>query len=217
MDALQERLDQIVLRQKKQLQKAIERRLAELSQDSQEHFMLYRMLGLPEAECPKVDLYQNVGRFLFNYAGSLIEELTQAVMAQARGGERVRIPNTVSASPRQFEIDWLVSSDQRAHEIKWRDATTDGDHVRKEMDKVRCIVASGLVPVRVMYFWPNREQAQRIQTRITELYRQHGEAHIGQDAWAYIHTYTGFDLRGYLAQKAEEKTAQALWATPPGA
>jgi hypothetical protein len=42
----------------------------------------------------------------------------------------IRIPNTLGQHPKAFEIDCLVGSD--AIEIKWRDATTDGDHITLE-------------------------------------------------------------------------------------
>lgn len=42
---------------------------------------------------------------------------------------KTKIPNTLGVRPKTFEIDALV--DQLAFEIKWRDATTDGDHDSK--------------------------------------------------------------------------------------
>jgi hypothetical protein len=58
-----------------------------------------------------------------------------------------------------------------------------------------------MIPVRVMYYMPNRKQAIRIQERIIAIYREHGEAYTGKEAWQYIRDYTGFDLRAYLYQE----------------
>jgi hypothetical protein len=122
-----------------------------MDKNSLEHLSLYSILGFSEEEGLKIDLYQNIGRFLYKYAGALIEEATVAVLENSREGTSIRIPNTISQSPKRFVIDFFVESDNKAHEIKWRDATTDGDHVRKEHNKVQCIVKAGMIPVRVMY------------------------------------------------------------------
>jgi hypothetical protein len=100
--------------------------------------------------------------------------------------------------------DFYVKSDNKAHEIKWRDATTDGDHVRKEKDKIQCIVKAEMIPVRVMYYMPNREQAIRIQKDIISSYEKYGEAYIGRKAWEYVYEYTGFDLYSYLYNETKE-------------
>ena len=89
-------------------------------------------------------------------------------------------------------------------EIVERNRTSlDGDHVRKEHNKVQCIIDAGMIPVRVMYYMPNRKQAIRIQERVIGIYKEHGEAYIGRRAWDYIHNYTGFDLYAYLYRKTE--------------
>ncbi len=46
----------------------------------------------------------------------------------------LRVPNTRGQRPKTFEIDCLV--DTEAIEIKWRDATTDGDHITKEHTRI---------------------------------------------------------------------------------
>ena len=67
-----------------------------------------------------------------------------------------------------FEIDCLVGD--RAHEIKWRDATTDGDHVTKEHTRLKVISNKGYTPIRVMFFYPNRDQAKKIQEVLKTIY-----------------------------------------------
>ena len=56
-------------------------------------------------------------------------------------------------------------------EIKWRDATTDGDHITKEHTRIRAIRDAGYKPVRVMFYYPNRAQAMRIQQTLESLYK----------------------------------------------
>jgi len=63
-----------------------------------------------------------------------------------------------------------------------------------------------MIPVRVMYYMPNRKQAIRIQERIIAAYAKHGQAHIGRDVWNYIHTCTGFDLHAYLYKQTKDAT-----------
>lgn len=162
--------------------------------DDNSHYLLYTALGIEESEHAKIDIYQNVGRFVYKYAGAMLEKLAVAAIAASVGGESIRIENTVSLNPKTFEIDCYTPSDNRAHEIKWRDATTDGDHVRKERDKIKAILQKKMIPIRVMFYMPQREQAKNIQEKVIALYREHGKAFIGPDAWNYIKEYTGYDL-----------------------
>ena len=74
----------------------------------------------------------------------------------------------IDKSPQNIEIDCLVEN--KAYEIKWKDATTDGDHVKKEHKRVQIIKDAGYIPVRLMFFEPNREQAIRIQSSLKKLY-----------------------------------------------
>jgi hypothetical protein len=197
-------LDKIVERNRTSLHRKIEERRVEMSENSIEHFGLYKILGFSEEEGHKIDLYQNIGRFIYRYAGALLEQATVAVLRYTKKGTSIRIPNTITQSPKNFQIDCFVEPDNKAHEIKWRDATTDGDHVRKERDKVQCIMDAGMIPIRVMYYMPNRKQAIRIQQRIVAIYKEHGEAYTGGEAWNYIRSYTGFDLYTYLYQRTKD-------------
>ncbi len=105
-----------------------------------------------------------------------------------------------------FEIDALVPNGD-AFEIKWRDATTDGDHITKEHTRLKVIADAGYHPIRVMFYYPNREQARRIQKTLETLYAGvGGEYFFGDSAWEYIHKYTGVDLLTVLNRIATEKT-----------
>lgn len=49
------------------------------------------------------------------------------------------------------------------NEIKWRDATTDGDHITKEHTRVKVINEKGYIPIRVMFYYPQRSQAKKFK------------------------------------------------------
>jgi hypothetical protein len=40
----------------------------------QSHFLIYCALGVTAKEGRMIDIYQNIGRFLYKYAGSFLEE-----------------------------------------------------------------------------------------------------------------------------------------------
>jgi hypothetical protein len=63
---------------------------------------LYELLGFSSEEGQKIDLYQNIGRCVYKYAGALIEEATVAVLQHAKDGDRLRIPKHRQSEPRQL-------------------------------------------------------------------------------------------------------------------
>ena len=94
-----------------------------------------------------------------------------------------------------------------AIEIKWRDATTDGDHITKEHTRVKAITKAGLKPIRVMFYYPQRTQAIRIQETLETLYNGvEGEYHAGDNAWEFVKMYTNVDLKQILEEIANERT-----------
>ena len=106
-------------------------------------------------------MYQNKGRFLYRYAGAFLENAAKLSFKSAYPDSgSIRIENTKGRRPKTFEIDCLVGAD--ALEIKWRDATTDGDHITKEHTRIQVISDAGYTPIRVMFYYPNRDQAIRI-------------------------------------------------------
>ena len=178
-----ERLLSIILRYKKELQKRIIEREQEMQQDSNEHYLIYNALGFTNKQGYQIDLQQNVGRFLYKYAGSLLEELVIECMKESYHDAKIKVKlsNTIDKSPKTVEIDCLVGN--RAYEIKWKDATTDGDHIKKEYKRVRIIKEAGYIPVRIMFFEPNRAQAIKIQANLKKLYEDiGGEYYSGQEA-----------------------------------
>lgn len=96
-----------------------------------------------------------------------------------------------------MEIDCLVGD--RAYEIKWKDATTDGDHIIKEQKRIQIIKEAGYIPIRLMFFEPNRRQAIKIQRNLRKLYENvGGEYYSGEEAWEYLKYQTGIDLKKLL-------------------
>jgi hypothetical protein len=198
-DELRSQVEAIAARLRDALATQVVGRYEELKTDDTAHHELYEILGVPPEESPRIDLYQNVGRFVYKYAGALLEETTKVLLsAGGTAGSSIYLDNTVSTNPARFEIDCFTPADNKAHEIKWRDATTDGDHIRKEHNKIQTIVNAGHVPVRVMYYMPVRAQARRIQERILSLFRESGEAYVGNEAWSYVQDYSGVDLQELL-------------------
>lgn len=112
-----------------------------------------------------------------------------------------KIKNTMGQKPKKFEIDCLEGNN--AIEIKWRDATTDGDHIAKEHTRISVIHDAGYKPIRIMFYYPNRSQAQKIQSTLKTLYNEiGGEYYYGDNAWAYVKKRTGVDLKNILEKIA---------------
>ncbi|MFI8567700.1 ApaLI family restriction endonuclease [Rhodococcus sp. NPDC078407] len=189
-----------------QLGSQIAKRVTEMEQDDNSHYLLYKVLGIAEEEGRLIDVYQNKGRFLYKYAGAFLEDAAAlCIKLKYPDAVKTRIANTQSSRPKTFEIDALNGQD--AIEIKWRDATTDGDHIAKEHARVLNIKEAGYHPIRVMFYAPNRAQAIKIQQKIKTIYTEMGgECHFAADSWAFIEQYTGIDLLEILEMIGSEKT-----------
>lgn len=183
---------------------AIAERLEEMKADDRSHFLIYQVLGVSDQEGRLVDEYQNKGRFLYKYTGSFLEEAAKlCFLEKFPDSGSVWIPNTQGQRPKKFGVDCLVGAD--AIEIKWRDATTDGDHITKEHTRIRAIVEANYTPIRVMFYYPNRTQAIRIQQTLETLYKGvNGQYYYGDAAWQYVKKRTGVDLLGILKKLAQE-------------
>lgn len=184
-------------------------RVDAMEKDDKSHFLIYQVLGVTDEEGELIDIYQNKGRFLYKYAGSFLEKATFLCFKETYPqANRQRIENSVGKRPKEFEIDCLVNTD--AIEIKWRDATTDGDHITKEHTRIQAIKAHGFRPIRVMFYYPNRDQAARIQETLKTIYQGvDGEYHAGDQAWNYVLARTGVDLKQILTGIAEENSKGA--------
>ena len=176
--------------------------------DDNSHYLIYRVLGITTEEGQLIDVYQNTGRFLYKYAGSFLEEAaTFCFNYKFPEGIKTKVENTIGQRPKTFEIDFLNDND--AIEIKWRDATTDGDHITKEHTRVQVIRSHGYKPIRVMFYYPQRTQAIRIQETLKTLYAGvEGEYYGGDAAWEYVEKYTGVDFKAILTEIADERTPE---------
>jgi hypothetical protein len=190
---------------KKNLQLKVDERIEEMESDDKSHYLIYRVLGVSTREGELIDIYQNKGRFLYKYAGSFLEEITiMCFKHKYPKAEKVRVNNSLSSKPKTFEIDCLVN--KRAYEIKWKDATTDGDHITKEHTRVKVIQSYGYIPVRIMFYYPNRSQAIKIQETLKTLYLGvNGEYYYSDSAWEYVKKETGVDLLSILQRIADER------------
>jgi len=186
----------------------IEARKEEMKADDNSHYLIYRVLGITTLEGQLIDTYQNTGRFLYKYAGSFLENAaTLCFNYKFPDGIKTKVENTIGQRPKTFEIDFLNGND--ALEVKWRDATTDGDHITKEHTRVQVIKGHGYKPIRVMFYYPQREQAIRIQETLKTLYAGvEGEYYGGDEAWDFLKQYTGIDLKEILTEIANERTPE---------
>lgn len=191
------------------LKSAIERRMMEMEQDDRSHFLVYQVLGVGDREGELVDEYQNKGRFLYKYAGSFLEEAARlCFLEKYPAAQPAQVPNTKGRRPKTFGIDCLIGPD--AVEIKWRDATTDGDHILKEEARIEAIVDAGYTPIRIMFYYPNRDQAIRIQRTLEKIYKGvDGHYYYGDAAWQYVKKRTGVDLFVILQTLARENAPQS--------
>lgn len=186
----------------------IEARKEEMKADDNSHYLVYRVLGIPTEEGQLIDVYQNTGRFLYNKAGKFLEAAaTLCFNYKFPEGIKTKVENTIGGSPKTFEIDFLNGND--ALEVKWKDATTDGDHIIKEHTRVKVIKGHGYKPIRIMFYYPHRKQAIRKQETLKTLYAGvEGEYYGGDEAWNFLQQYTGIDLKAILTEIADERTPE---------
>lgn len=208
MDELKQSIKNLAEIYSANLKGKIEARKEEMKADDNSHYLIYRVLGITTLEGQLIDAYQNTGRFLYKYAGSFLEDAaTLCFNYKFPDGIKTKVENTIGQRPKTFEIDFLNGND--ALEVKWRDATTDGDHITKEHTRVQVIKGHGYKPIRVMFYYPQREQAIRIQETLKTLYNGvEGAYYGGDEAWAFLKQYTGIDLKEILTEIANERTPE---------
>jgi ApaLI-like restriction endonuclease len=205
---IKQKIYELVDKYSRELQGKMSTRVEEMKSDDKSHYLIYRVLGITDQEGDLIDIYQNKGRFLYKYAGTFLEEVTFLCFKERfPQTQKMRVENTLGQRPKQFEIDCLI--DQEAIEIKWRDATTDGDHITKEHTRIQAIKTHGYKPIRVMFYYPNREQAQRIQATLKTIYDGvGGEYYAGEEAWTYVNKRTAINLKDILLEIAEAKNRE---------
>jgi len=144
-----------------ELKRNIDKRVADMEQDDRSHILIYQVLGISKDEGKLIDVYQNKGRFLYKYAGSFLEEAAKLCFkAKFPASGSVRVPNTHGKKPKLFGVDCLVGSD--ALEIKWRDATTDGDHIigatassGGQLSDIAVTIPAGACPLKTPLQFPS--------------------------------------------------------------
>lgn len=68
----------------------------------------------------------------------------------------------------------------------------------------------GYTPVRLMFYYPNRTQAIRIQRTLETLYKGvDGHYFYGDAAWAHVLETTGVDLKNILEKIADKNISAA--------
>lgn len=204
---VKEKIQNLAIKYSTKLASQMSNRENEMLSDSNEHYLLYKVLGITTVEGQLIDLYQNKGRFLYKYAGSFLEESAlicfESKFADAK--TKVKVENKIGKKPKMFEIDCLV--DNFAIEIKWRDATTDGDHITKEHTRLLNMKNHGYTPVRLMFYYPNRTQAMKIQNTLKTVYiGVQGEYYSGTEAWQYLENKTGINLLQILEEIVQTET-----------
>jgi type II restriction enzyme len=203
MGNIYEKINELANKYAANLKKVIDDRSEEMKSDDNSHYLIYQVLGISDNEGRLIDEYQNKGRFLYKYAGSFLEEAAILCFEDKYSTvqRKIRIPNTQGIRPKNFEIDCSVG--QNAYEIKWRDATTDGDHITKEHTRLKQVKSSGYTPIRIMFYYPNRLQAMNVQQTLETIYAGvGGQYYYGDRAWEYIKNNTGIDLLNLLGQIA---------------
>jgi hypothetical protein len=208
MENLKNKIKELAETYASNLKEKIDERKEAMKSDDNSHYLIYRVLGITTKEGELIDIYQNTGRFLYKYAGSFLEEAaTLCLNYKFLDGIKTKVENTLGQRPKTFEIDFLNGND--AIEVKWRDATTDGDHITKEHTRVKVIKGHGYKPIRVMFYYPQREQAIRIQETLKTLYAGvEGEYYGGDEAWDFLKNYSGVDLKVILTEIANERTPE---------
>lgn len=203
-DLLEKKITALSQGYKNNLKAKIIERKDEMKLDDNAHYLIYQVLGISEKEGKLIDEYQNTGRFLYKYAGSFLEEASIICLTFKNvAGGKTNIPNNQGQKPKTFEIDFLDGNN--AFEIKWRDATTDGDHISKEHSRVKAIQSQGYKPIRLMFYEPQRMQAKQIQEKLKAIYKSlAGEYYAGENAYNFIKKYTGYDLKVIITKIAKE-------------
>lgn len=60
--------------------------------------------------------------------------------------------------------------------------------------------------MRVMFFYPNRDQAKKVQVALEALYGTVSGLYFhGDAAWKYVHEHSGVDLKAIFERIAKER------------
>ena len=70
MSSIKDKIIELADNYSENLRKKIDERIAEMEEDDNSHYLIYRVLGITSKEGNLINIYQNKGRFLYKYAGS---------------------------------------------------------------------------------------------------------------------------------------------------
>ena len=157
------------------------------------HHLIYSLFLSPK-EVKKMEYYWNLGRIISSNSGQMFDTIIKFLLSNTIPGKSTNI-NNPKGHPKYFEIDHLDEINKVAYEVKWRDAGTDGDHLKKEFNKVDAVLKLGYKPIRLTFFMPELKQSNNSQKKIIEYYKNNGEAYTGNDAFKYVKSLTGYDLK----------------------
>ncbi len=180
---------------RKKLELSLQQRRQDMNADENDHYIIYRSIGIEADEAKELDWVQNKARFVYRSTATIVEKaLLHAFISRCAGAlSKVKINNCAGVSPKTFEIDCAVG--QNAYEFKWKDATTDGDHIAKESARVKAVCDAGFRPIRLTMFQTERSRAICIQERMRHLYDSLGGLFLtGREAWSHVESVTGVDV-----------------------
>ena len=83
--------------------------------------------------------------------------------------------------------------------------------LRKKLKKTSLLVKAGYKPIRIMFYFPNRTQAIKIQETLKTMYKGiDGEYHFGENAWNFVKNKTNVDLLEILKDIANKKPREFI-------
>jgi hypothetical protein len=180
-----------------------------MEQDEQSHVLIYQVLGISQEEGKLIDVYQNKGRFLYKNMPVRSLKRRRSFASRRSFLTPVRFGFQIRTAKSQSSSEWIVWWAAMLWKSSGAMPPRMGDHITKEHTRMQAVRDAGYKPVRIMFYYPNRDQAMRIQKTLESLYKSvRGEYHYADAAWAYVKRRTGVDLLGTLIDLAAERRTQ---------
>jgi hypothetical protein len=204
-------IQNLALQQIRLMNHRMEERFLEMKEESKAHHLMFRVLGYSDAQATEIEEQEQRARFVYANAGKFADKSVRLCFTSAYpDAKTVNIPNPFGDKPKKFEIDVALANGEGI-EIKWRDATTDGDHRNKEKSRVRAVADAGYKPIRVMLFDPNRDKAIKAQDELRRIYGEVGGEYLsGKDGFDFIRERTQVDYLGILQQIADDDSVRQV-------
>ena len=182
MNDLQDELKGIIDKKRDKIFK----KLNAIEIQEENHYEMYQLLGMSHIDARSMEMQHRKQRIISANLGNLVESLIGKCME--------KIDGCITQYPIQgYAIDFVY--DQKAVEVKLRETTTDGDHFKKEKQKVNLCESEGLVPIRLVMY----ESPKKIMNKYKSIYKE-DNLYVGKRAWDFVREETGFDLRNYIDQ-----------------